>query len=326
MNSVRAFHRSLPGYSPTPLVEARRTAGRLGVGHLWIKDEGHRFDLGAYKILGASWAARCGLNRLGEDASGVEMVAASEGNHGRAVARAARWLGSTARIYIPSTAAEWRIERTRAEQAAVALVDGDYDEAVRLAAAYAGQAGRLFVSDTALRGDEPSPRDVVDGYSTLFAEIDEQLAANGQGQPDMAVVQMGVGALAAAAVPHYSIPGRRARVVGVEPVGCDCIGRSVAAGRPIETAGPYDRRMAGLNCGRVSMTAWPVLRDGLGGCVPISPDRAVEAAAWLAEDGVLATPTGAAGLAGLIELRAELRGLESVLAIATEGDPRRGRL
>jgi len=315
------FHLALPGYRPTPLINAAQTAARLGLAAVWIKDESRRFDLGAYKILGASWAAaraierRFGAVRPGASLP-VELVAASEGNHGRAVARAARWLGVAARIFVPASAARWRVDRIRGEGAEVTVVDGAYDDAVDEALRYSDADRHLLISDTGVTGNEESPRDVVVGYATLFCEIREQLAAAGA-QPAVLAVQMGVGSLAAAAVRHGGMP-----VLGVEPVGADCIGRSIAAGQPVSAAGPYDERMAGLNCGRPSRTAWPVLRSGLHACTAISGEEAVAAAECLARDGILTTPTGAAGLAGLIRAFPSLPEACrrcGVVAIATEG-------
>ncbi|HEY0934629.1 MAG TPA: hypothetical protein VGD91_12905, partial [Trebonia sp.] len=58
------FHRALPGYAPTPLVEAPLLAAEAGVGRLFVKDESRRFDLGAFKYLGASWAGYRAVARL----------------------------------------------------------------------------------------------------------------------------------------------------------------------------------------------------------------------------------------------------------------------
>ena len=54
-DGAAAFHHGLPGYAPTPLVEAPALAAELGVGRLFVKDESARFDLRAFKYLGASW-------------------------------------------------------------------------------------------------------------------------------------------------------------------------------------------------------------------------------------------------------------------------------
>src|SRR5260370_33713413 len=105
MRATLAFHRKLPGYAPTPLVDARNAARELLLSRLWVKDESRRLDLAAYKILGASWAVFRALDeRFGpfdewstldalspriERQGPLELVAASEGNHGRAGARIA---------------------------------------------------------------------------------------------------------------------------------------------------------------------------------------------------------------------------------------------
>ncbi|HEX6207009.1 MAG TPA: pyridoxal-phosphate dependent enzyme, partial [Actinomycetota bacterium] len=114
----RPFHRKLPGYEPSPLREAPSIAERLGVGEVWVKDESSRLGLPAFKILGASWAAyRALVRRLGEEPEWetieelaerfeplkpLTLATATDGNHGRAVARMARWLGLEARILVPA--------------------------------------------------------------------------------------------------------------------------------------------------------------------------------------------------------------------------------
>jgi diaminopropionate ammonia-lyase len=105
---ARAFHESLPDYAPTALHELEPVAAELGVGRLLLKDESARFGLPAFKALGAFWAAHWALR--GRDPSELTLVAATEGNHGRAVARAARLLGARAHIVIPRHTAPSRAE------------------------------------------------------------------------------------------------------------------------------------------------------------------------------------------------------------------------
>ena len=50
------FHRSFPGYAPTPLARLDGMAARLGLGGLYVKDESYRFGLNAFKVLGGSFA------------------------------------------------------------------------------------------------------------------------------------------------------------------------------------------------------------------------------------------------------------------------------
>jgi diaminopropionate ammonia-lyase len=336
LDQVLPFHRKLPRYAPTPLVAAPGIAAKLGVQRVWVKDESSRLGLPAYKILGASWATYRALEqRFGEFApwdtiedlarqlyshKRLELTTASEGNHGRAVARMARWLGLSANILLPGSAAPARVERIRDEGARVTMIDGTYDDAVAAVARLDGVRS-LVISDTAWPGYEQVPKWVVDGYSTLFRETDAQLAEAGEQQPDVVAVQMGVGSLAAAVVRHYRRPGVGARVIGVEPNGAACVLESLRAGKLADVVGPFDEAMGGLNCGCPSLVAWPFLKGGLSACVAIPTSRAEEAVEALTADGVASTACGAAGLAGLLEHRQEL-GLgasSTVLVISTEG-------
>lgn len=207
-----AFHRKLPGYAPTPLVAVPGIAAALNAGHVWVKDESRRLGLPAYKILGASWATYRALEeRFGSFTPWetvpqlaaqlrphlpLSLVAATEGNHGRAVARMARWLGLGAHILVPRDVASASIRAIESEDARVTIVDGSYDDAVEAAARLADDA-HLVISDTAWEGYERIPQWVIDGYATMFGEIDKQLEMLGAGQPTIVAAQMGVGALAA---------------------------------------------------------------------------------------------------------------------------------
>lgn len=111
------FHRQLPGYAPTPLVEVPDLAAELGVG-------------------------------LAAADGGLALVTATDGNHGRAVARTARLLGLPARVYVPDPVPGIVIERIRAEGARVTVVGADYDGAVAAARADADD-GAVLVQDTA---------------------------------------------------------------------------------------------------------------------------------------------------------------------------------
>ena len=337
-----ALHRLLPGYAPTPLVAAPRLAQRLGVREVWVKDETERMGLPAFKILGASWATACALaRRLGaeapEAASFDELVArvaplrplalaaATDGNHGRAVARMARLLGLQAQILVPEGTAQARTDAIAAEGAQVRVVAGGYDMAVAEAAALAGPRC-LVISDTSWPGYEATPRDVIAGYSTMFREIDAALAA----PPDLLAVQVGVGALAAAAVRHYRAAPGGPRLLGVEPTRAACVLASLQAGQIVSIPEPQDSIMAGLNCGTPSLVAWPDVSGGLDALLATDDAWAREGMRALAGDGIVAGETGAAGAAGLLDMREsgelaalrdalELNEASRVLLICTEG-------
>ncbi|WAZ26024.1 diaminopropionate ammonia-lyase [Streptomyces cinnabarinus] len=293
---VRAFHAALPGYAPTPLTELPQLAAELGVGRVFVKDESDRLGLPAFKALGASWAVHRALAE--RNTSGpVTLVTATDGNHGRAVARTARLLGQRAHVLVPRGVHPRAVEAIAAERAQVTEVAGPYDEAVRLAAAAAEAPDAVLVQDTAWPGYERIPGWIVEGYSTLCAEIDEQL---GGPAPDLVAVPVGVGSLAQAVVTHYrSRPADRAApaLLSVEPVAAACVLASLGHGEPVGvTTGATT--MAGLNCGTPSSLAWPSLRDGLDAAIAVTDAESAGAAARLAELGVFSGPCGAAALAG----------------------------
>jgi diaminopropionate ammonia-lyase len=291
------FHRSLPGYAPTPLLEAPAAARALGVERVLVKDESSRLGLPSFKILGASWAVHRAL------AGQRTLTCATDGNHGRAVARVARMLGLRAIVFVPADMLPGRRAAIAGEGAEVVEVDGTYDEAVERAAALGGP-DVLVVQDTGT-GDVPAW--VVDGYGTIGAEIDAE--------PQLVAVQIGVGSFAAAMVRRFV----GARIVGVEPASAACALASIEAGAPAEVPGPHDSVMAGLNCGRVSPVAWPVISRGIEAFAAIDDARAHEAVRLLAADGITAGESGAAGLAGLLAFRAELDLPPTVLVVNTEG-------
>lgn len=301
---VRAFHRTLPEYAETPLHDCRGLAASLGIGRLFVKDESARFGLNAFKALGAAWA----MHGLSAGRAGpLTVTTATDGNHGRAVAWAARRLGHEAVIYIPAHAAPARVERIRREGARVELVRGSYDDAVALAAKAAAANGWQVVADTGYEGNLDIPHRIAEGYATLFEESREELARMGIAAPDVVFIQAGVGALAQAAVQHIECLAPRPRLVIVEPVESDGLFTSIGSpgGRPTASRGRQDSIMAGLNCGAVSLTAWPVVRRGAELFMTVSDDIAREAMRRLArpsagDPGVVAGESGAAGLAGLL--------------------------
>lgn len=309
---AQAFHAALPGYAPTPVRDLPAVAAELGLARVAVKDESERLGLPAFKILGASWAAERALR---ERSATDTLVAASAGNHGRAVARVARMRGLRARIHLPERAAAARREAIAAEGAEI-VAGGTYEDAVARAASDGERPGVLALADV---GDSGPARWVIDGYATLFAEIDEPF--------DVLLVPAGVGSLAAAAARHGASTG--ARVVAVEPATAACVAASLAAGRPVRVATP-GTSMAGLDCAEVSAGAWPDLRAGLHGAVAVHDAEAHAAMRELAAAGLRIGDCGAAPLAALRALMtdpacAALRdavGLDAdarVALVATEG-------
>lgn len=331
---IRAFHRGLPGYTPTPLHRLPGLAASLGLAEVYLKDESHRFGLEAFKVLGASWA----LHRIRERHAGsLTVSAATEGNHGRGLAWAARQSGLRAVIYMRRSAVPARIERVRREGADVILVDGGYEDAVERCAAESAVHGWQVVADVGYEGYLEIPRWISEGYSTLFAEVEDQLVENRYRPPDVLLVQAGVGGLLHAAVDQVRSHARQPLLAAVEPVEADPLFTSINApdGEPTPSRGRVDSIMAGLNCARASLTAWPVVRRGVELFLTIEDRWAETAMGRLArpepgDPAVVAGEAGAAGVAGLLALLTvpeldlarqflRLGPTAAVLAINTEG-------
>lgn len=303
---VQAFHRSLPAYSPTPLHSCPGLAASLGFAKAYVKDEGQRFGLQAFKALGASWA----LNRIRLTHPGPMTVStATAGNHGRAVAWAARQLGIPAVIFIPAHAAPARVEKIRNEGARVELVQGTYDDAVRRCAETSAAHGWQVVADVGYEDYVDIPNLIVEGYSTLFQEIDEQLAEASWPEPTLVSVQAGVGSLLHAAVNHFRAKSIQPALVAVGPAESNPLFASISTpdGSPALSKGRQDSIMAVLSSENVSLTAWPTVRRGVEVFLAITDRAAAAAMRRLAfpragDCAVVSGASGAAGLAGILAL------------------------
>ncbi|KAL1855009.1 hypothetical protein Plec18170_004421 [Paecilomyces lecythidis] len=308
----RRFHRSIPNYAPTPLVSLPDLANEIGVRGVFVKDESSRFGLPSFKVLGASWgcfravASHLGLAttadldelRSHSKNSSITLVAATEGNHGRAVAFMGRLLDIPSLIFVP----EHMDEKTRsfisAEGADVVVTQGDYDRSVQEAANYAHRTnGALLIQDTAFEGYEDVPAWIVEGYSTMLAEVEESLTELGLSS-SVIVTPVGVGSLAHAVSRYCKSREPPISVVAVEPDSAPCLLSSLSAGGPV-TVGTSSTIMDGMNCGTVSSTAWPDLKRFIDACLTVSCFESHSAVQYLASRSVPAGPCGGASLAAL---------------------------
>ena len=303
----RAFFAARPALRPTPLQRCPALAAQLGLGQLLAKDETARFGLNAFKAAGAMFAIAT-LRDRGELSSGDTLVCASEGNHGRAVAHAAREAGCAARVYMSNRVARARVDAIRREGAEVELVDGSYDEAVQVMAAAAEANGWTIISDTSWSGYSEIPRLIMLGYTRILDEVAMQVSGTGL-EPGQTVifVPAGVGGLLAAAACwtewHYG--AIRPKVVAVEPASAACVQASMRAGGPTTVAGPFDTVMGGLRCGVMSPSVFPVVQTLVDACVAIEDAYAFEAMRLLArpagaDPAIACGPSGAAALGGLL--------------------------
>ncbi|KAL5046337.1 hypothetical protein BDW71DRAFT_207412 [Aspergillus fruticulosus] len=312
VDGLSKFHQSLAGYTPTPLTSLPDLAAELGVRAVLVKDESNRLGLPSFKVLGASWgcyravAAYLGLSltvSLEEMAAraqekSVTLLAATKGNHGRAVAFMARTLGIESRIFVSKSMDGPTRNRIMSEGAKVTTIKGDYDAAVLEALKVSNETdGALLIQDTALDRYEEVPSWIVEGYSSMMLEIENQLAEMAL-RATVMVTPVGVGSLANTVSTFCKSRKDPISVVAVEPDTAACLQDSLLAGKltPIETSSTI---MDGMNCGTVSTTAWPNLHRLVDASVTVSCYESHQAVGYLASRSITAGPCGAASLAAL---------------------------
>ncbi|SDV48955.1 diaminopropionate ammonia-lyase [Chitinasiproducens palmae] len=329
----------------TPLHTLTALAAALGIARLDVKDESVRSSLGSFKALGAPIAlVREVLRRhpaleptdvlrggYADTLRDFTVISATDGNHGRALAAAARSAGCRCVIVLHAQVSGERESAIAAQGAQIVRVAGNYDASVEEAARLAASNGWQVVSDTSYEGYESIPRDVMQGYGVIAAEIE---AARPSERYTHVILQGGVGGLAAGVISYlWERHGeRRPCFIVVEPRQADCLLQSAIHGCAAKATGSVDSIMAGLACGETSPLAWRFLETSVDCFVTVDDAQAVEAMCALAggqggDVPIVAGESGAAGLAGLYALRddsagwaaAGLNGQSRVLLVNSEG-------
>ncbi|MCK5099603.1 MAG: diaminopropionate ammonia-lyase, partial [Desulfobacteraceae bacterium] len=291
IRAVTYFHESLPGYSPTPLVKLSSLAKSLGVEEILIKDESKRFDLNAFKVLGASYAmARALMKELDLDSkmftfeeillhsekiNYLTFVTATDGNHGRAVAWVANKFGCKAVVFMPKGTSKPRLHAIQDLGAEASILDCNYDEAVDFAEQEAEKNNWALIQDTSFSGYEEIPENIMQGYFTLLTEV---MAQEENMDFTHIFVQAGVGSLAGAVLAHLcSLFGKSKPIfVLVEAAGAPCFCKSMEVGdsKPHTVHGDLKTIMAGLACGKPCQIGWEILKAGADAFVACSDEIA----------------------------------------------------
>ncbi|MCH8620442.1 diaminopropionate ammonia-lyase [Undibacterium sp. TS12] len=310
----------------TPLYVLPDLAGQLQLACVHVKDESVRSSLGSFKALGAPVALIRQVLRLYPESAitpedvlagrhaqllqNYTVISATDGNHGRSLAAAARCAGCRCVIVLHAQVSAEREAAIAAFGAKIVRIEGNYDESVEVAAQMAQDHGWQVISDTSYEGYEDIPRDVMQGYGTIAAELVEQAAGDeGRSTFTHIFLQGGVGGLAAGIVSYFweLYGANRPRFIVVEPAQADCLYQSALYGRAGRATGTVESIMAGLACGETSPLAWRFLQPAVDYFLTIDDELAIEAMRKLAtgsEDDIpiVAGESGAAGLAGLLSI------------------------
>ncbi|MBC3495701.1 diaminopropionate ammonia-lyase [Pseudomonas sp. SWRI100] len=332
----------------TPLHSLPGLATELGVASIKVKDESVRSELGSFKALGAPIALLrlilrtfpdCKFNpqlllsgEYKRELASFTVVSATDGNHGKGLAAAAKDIGCKCVIVLHANVSIEREEAIAAYDAEIVRITGNYDESVEHAASLASTNDWIVVSDTSYEGYEVIPRDVMQGYGTIAAEIIDSIA---DGEDFTHVfLQGGVGGLAAGIVSYFweFYGSKRPTFVIVEPEQADCLYQSAIAGKATKATGSVDSVMAGLACGETSPLAWKFLQPAVDFFMTISDEDAIASMRRLSVENGSDIPliSGESAVAGLSALKRvvespslaadiSINAMSRVLLISTEG-------
>jgi len=255
--------------------------------------ENRAWDLDAHLTLkleslqhSGSFKARGAFNRiLSGDVPRTGVIAASGGNHGAAVAYAARRLGYRAEIFVPKSCPPVKIERLRGYDAHVTVIGAVYADAAAASELRAAETGALVVHPY----DQP---EVVAGQGTLGRELARQVP-----ELDTVLVAVGGGGLIGGVAAWF---GGAVRIVGVEPERAPTLARAMEAGAPmrVEVSGVA---VDSLGAGRVGWLPFAIAQHYVERVVLVADEaiRVAQQVLWR-DLRVVAEPGGATALAALL--------------------------
>jgi threonine dehydratase len=298
---MEAQARIAPIVRPTPLVRSDSLSA-LAARPLLLKPE-YRQRTGSFKIRGAH-------NHLSRLPSGVEVVAASAGNHAQGVALAAATCGQLATIFMPADAPLPKVDATRGYGATVRLVGGNLDECLTAAAAHATDAGAHLVPPF----DDPL---VIAGQGTIGLELADE------SPPDTEVVVIPVGGGGLIAGVATALAHRRPgiKVVGVEAAGGAAMRAALDAGRLVTIDAPVT--MAdGIAVRAVSELTLAHVQAYADDVVTVTEEEISRALLLCVERAkAVVEPAGAVGLAALLAGRIPGRGPAVIVLSGGNVDP-----
>ncbi|KAG0661743.1 hypothetical protein C6P45_001268 [Maudiozyma exigua] len=329
---ILQFHKSFPDYQPSKLIAIPNTHKV----DLYVKEESSRFSLPSFKVLGASWGLyRClverfKLNRtdtsladlvkrIHREKPYLTLVAATDGNHGRAVAYMAKLLGIKSIIFTPRNVLGSECDKIRSETGSeVIQLDGNYDKTVEYASKFTNSdPGKyVLIQDFAFDGYEDIPKWIAHGYTTICQEIPFE--------PDVIFIPAGAGCLAHGITLYYRSISSRTRVFVIEPDTSFTVNKSLIVNKPCSDPGDSNTIMDGLNCPTVSSIAYPILANGVSFSGLVSDHDCTEAMKQLKQLEVNSGPCGAVTYAAFtnfvnkMKMDGDLKDNNKVVLLSTE--------
>lgn len=275
---VIKFFKSLKEYNETPLVELKELAKKLGVKNIYVKDESYRMGLKAFKSIGVIYGVSKVLcKKLGVSLEDIEfeyflrpeihekikdivLIAATDGNHGKGLAYAAKLLGCKCHIYMPNQTVEARVKAIEDLGAKVVVTEYNYDGTLKLVIDKAAEMGWCHVQDQAWEGYTETTNFISQGYTAIAEEI--QIKTNNK-RPTHIMLQAGAGSFAVGIMGYYAklFGDKKPHMTIVEPDTAGCYMKSAIEKKFATISGDLATIMAGLSVGEPNIFAYDVLKD-----------------------------------------------------------------
>ena len=283
VEKILNFQKTNEKFTETPLINLKALSNHLNVNNIYVKDESKRFGLNAFKVMGGVYAiGKYIAKKLGkkvedltfeqmqseetrEKIGEITFISATDGNHGRGVAWAARELGQKSIIYMPKGSSLTRLEAIKNEGAQAKITDVNYDETIKICDELAKENDWVMVQDTAWEGYDEIPLWIMQGYSSIAKEIVDEISIKHLSTPTHVFLQAGVGSFAAGITGYlmYYYGTDNIKVGIVEPDLADPYYRSFAhnGGDIKPVTGDMNSIMAGLCCGEPNIRAFRMLKQ-----------------------------------------------------------------
>lgn len=333
------YHKSFKEYSETKLYDLKNYSEKIGVKNVFVKDESTRFNLNAFKVLGASFAiGKYIAQAIGRDISEIDsdylkggewkktledmiLVSTTDGNHGRGVAWTAKQIRVPCRIYMPKGSTANRLKNITDLGAYGEITKLNYDETVRRVNSMAQEHEWTIVQDTAWEGYEDIPGWIMKGYSTLAKEVIKQIGSN---IPTHIFLQAGVGAFAGvmASVFTETYIENAPKIIVVEPHNAACFYKCAQENKCTSVGGDLNTIMCGLACGEPNPLGYEILSRYADMFLSVSDEMTIRGMKLLHnpsgdDASIVSGESGAVGMGVLDEImtNAEYEKLKNILGL-----------